>query len=136
MDNTTHTGTAQTRRRFQRPRQGRVVAGVSGALADRFNLSIGLVRLAFVVATLFGGAGLIGYAAGWLLIESEGESRSLATRWAQDLRTPGRVAPAILTGVLGAFVLAALTPLSLLAALLLATAAIVVLRRDTHPSTN
>lgn len=50
-----------------RPRQGKVIAGVCAALADRFGLSRGLVRIGFVLFGLFG-VGEIVYLVLWLLI--------------------------------------------------------------------
>ena len=52
-----------------RPRRGHgaVIAGVAAAVADRFGLSRGLVRLLFVVFGLFG-AGEVAYLILWLLI--------------------------------------------------------------------
>ncbi len=44
-----------------------MIAGVCGALANRFGLSLGLVRLGFVIFGLVG-AGEIVYLALWLLI--------------------------------------------------------------------
>ncbi|TQN41980.1 phage shock protein C (PspC) family protein [Blastococcus colisei] len=50
-----------------RPRSGKVIAGVCAALADRFGLSRGLVRVGFVLFGLFG-VGEIVYIALWLLV--------------------------------------------------------------------
>ena len=50
-----------------RPRSGKVLAGVCAALADRFGLSRGLVRLAFVLFGLFGVGELV-YIVLWVLI--------------------------------------------------------------------
>ncbi|MDH4280646.1 MAG: PspC domain-containing protein [Acidimicrobiia bacterium] len=47
--------------------QGRMIGGVCGALANRFGLSVGMVRLGFVVFGVVG-AGEIVYIALWLLI--------------------------------------------------------------------
>lgn len=47
--------------------QGRVVAGVCAAVADRFGLSRGLVRLFFVIFGLVG-AGEIAYLVLWIMI--------------------------------------------------------------------
>lgn len=47
--------------------QGRMIAGVCSALADRFGLSVGLVRIGFLLFGLFG-AGEIAYILLWLLI--------------------------------------------------------------------
>ena len=54
-----------------RPAQGKVIAGVCAALANRFGLSVGLVRLAFVVFGIFG-AGEIAYIILWILVPKEG----------------------------------------------------------------
>jgi phage shock protein PspC (stress-responsive transcriptional regulator) len=53
--------------KFERPRQGKWIAGVCAALAQRFNLSPGLVRLLFVIFGLVG-AGEIVYIALWIVI--------------------------------------------------------------------
>jgi phage shock protein C len=50
-----------------RPRQGKVIAGVCAALADRFGLSRGLVRVAFVLFGLFGVGELV-YIVLWVVI--------------------------------------------------------------------
>lgn len=50
-----------------RPRSGKIIAGVCAALADRFGLSRGLVRVGFVLFGLFG-VGEIAYIALWLLV--------------------------------------------------------------------
>ncbi|HVL98935.1 MAG TPA: PspC domain-containing protein [Egibacteraceae bacterium] len=47
--------------------QGRVIAGVCAALADRFGVSRTLVRVLFVFFGLFG-AGEIAYIVGWIVI--------------------------------------------------------------------
>jgi phage shock protein C len=56
-------------RKLERPRRGdgRVIAGVCAAVADRFGVSRLLVRLIFVVFGLVG-AGEIAYLVLWLLI--------------------------------------------------------------------
>ena len=47
--------------------EGRVVAGVSAAVADGFGLSPGLVRLVFLLTGIFG-AGEVVYLVLWLLL--------------------------------------------------------------------
>ena len=47
--------------------EGRVLAGVAAAVADGLGLSVGLVRLVFVLTGLFG-AGEIAYLVLWLLL--------------------------------------------------------------------
>jgi phage shock protein PspC (stress-responsive transcriptional regulator) len=64
-----------------RPREGRVLAGVSQGLADRFDLPNWALRAFFVVTAFFGGLGLALYAAGWALIRSDDETESPAERF-------------------------------------------------------
>lgn len=47
--------------------QGRVIAGVCAALADRFGISRGLVRVLFVIFGLVG-AGELAYLIAWIVI--------------------------------------------------------------------
>jgi phage shock protein C len=63
-------------RTLERPArgQGRVLAGVCAALADRFGLSRGLVRVGFIVFG-FVGAGEIAYLVGWLVIPKASRGR-------------------------------------------------------------
>ena len=50
-----------------RPRRGKIIAGVCAGLADRFGVSRGLVRLAFIVFGLVG-AGEIAYIIAWIVM--------------------------------------------------------------------
>lgn len=54
-------------RTIVRPRNGKIIAGVCAALADRFGVPRLLVRLGFVLFGLFG-VGEIVYIALWILI--------------------------------------------------------------------
>ena len=66
--------------RLTRPRNGRMIAGVAAAFANRTGIDVGLVRLAFVVSLFFGGLGLAAYIAAWILIPEEGQTQSPAER--------------------------------------------------------
>ncbi len=57
-----------------RPREGRWIAGVCLALARRFGVSVGRVRLAFVVSVLLPGPQVVLYLLLWILIPSEEEA--------------------------------------------------------------
>jgi phage shock protein C len=57
-----------------------MIAGVGAALAEYFDVDVTIVRIAIAVLTVFGGAGLVLYIAGWLLIPNEGSERSIANR--------------------------------------------------------
>ena len=65
-------------RRLQRRIHGRVFAGVAGGLADYTGLPAWVVRVGFVVLAFMGGAGVLLYVAGWLLMPAEGEPESIA----------------------------------------------------------
>jgi phage shock protein PspC (stress-responsive transcriptional regulator) len=53
------------------------VAGVCSGLADYFGVDVTLVRLAFAVLTVFGGAGVLFYLVAWLIIPEEDETTSI-----------------------------------------------------------
>ncbi len=59
--------------RLTRPRrgEGRVIAGVAGAVADGLGMSTTLVRVLFVIAGLVG-AGEIVYIVLWILLPKRG----------------------------------------------------------------
>ena len=56
---------------LSRPRNGRVVAGVCAAIANRFGISPFLVRVIFLVSMLLPGPQILIYVAGWILIPNE-----------------------------------------------------------------
>ena len=51
--------------------QHRLVGGVASGLGDRFGIEPNLVRLAFVVLALAGGAGIVLYAGAWLFLPTD-----------------------------------------------------------------
>ena len=83
MDNAqTHAAGAPTppeeaARTLTRSRHNRMVAGVAGGLGEHFNVDPVLFRLLFVILTIAGGAGLLVYAAAWLLIPERGAQQSV-----------------------------------------------------------
>src|SRR3954467_14922385 len=58
--------------RLERPREGRMIAGVSAGIARHLNIDPTLVRLAFIVMAVAGGFGIAAYFAAFLLIPEEG----------------------------------------------------------------
>jgi phage shock protein PspC (stress-responsive transcriptional regulator) len=62
-------------RSWYRTRSDKVIAGVCMGMARQFNLSVTLIRLAFLLATCFGGWGLIIYIGLWLIMPKEPEHR-------------------------------------------------------------
>ena len=63
---------------LHRPFADRMLAGVAAGLARYTGVDVTIVRIAFVVLTLIGGAGIPLYLAGLLLIPDEGTDESLA----------------------------------------------------------
>ena len=55
-------------RKLYRSQTNRLVAGVCGGLGEYFNIDATLIRVLFVVFTVFGGAGLIIYLAMWIIV--------------------------------------------------------------------
>jgi phage shock protein PspC (stress-responsive transcriptional regulator) len=56
---------------LQRPLQGRVIAGVCGALAVRFGMDVPTVRLIMLLLGLFTGFGVLLYICCWIAIPSQ-----------------------------------------------------------------
>ncbi len=57
---------------LHRSRDNRVIAGVCGGIGATLGIDPVLVRLALVLLTLAGGAGVLAYLVGWLVIPLEG----------------------------------------------------------------
>ena len=75
---------------LRRPFQDRMLAGVAAGLADYFGVDATIVRIAFVVLTLVGGAGIPLYLAGLLLIPEEGSDQSIASSLIDSLQSRSR----------------------------------------------
>lgn len=54
-----------------RPRNDRVIAGVCAGLARRFNMSVGMVRILFVLSMLLPGPQVLAYIVLWILMPAE-----------------------------------------------------------------
>lgn len=68
-----------------RRREGAMIAGVCAGLAERFEVSVTVIRLAFVLAFLFGfGTALLLYVVLWIVMPVEDE---------RDVRPAERLAP-------------------------------------------
>jgi phage shock protein PspC (stress-responsive transcriptional regulator) len=86
--------------RLRRITVDRKIGGVAGGIARHLDIDPLVVRVAFVVLTLFGGAGLVMYAAGWLLLPEDGEQRQPL-----GLDDRSRSVALLLTAILGACLL-------------------------------
>jgi phage shock protein PspC (stress-responsive transcriptional regulator) len=65
-------------RRPYRSTNDRKIAGVAGGLGRAFGVDPVLIRVGFVIATIFGGFGLLLYVLGWLLLPADGDQVSAA----------------------------------------------------------
>ena len=79
--------TGSRRAALRRPVQDSVVAGVAAGLARYLGVDVMIIRLGFVILTIFGGAGIPLYLAGLLLIPEEGSDQSIAYSVIESLRS-------------------------------------------------
>jgi phage shock protein PspC (stress-responsive transcriptional regulator) len=75
---------------LRRPFQDRMLAGVAAGLAHYFGVDVTIVRIAFVVLTIVGGAGIPLYLAGLLLIPEEGSDQSIASSLIDSFQSRSR----------------------------------------------
>lgn len=59
------------RQRLLRPRSGRKIAGVCLGFAEYFDLDVTLVRIVWVLCSVFGLAGVVAYVAAWIIVPEE-----------------------------------------------------------------
>ena len=85
-------------RRLERSSSDRLIAGVAGGVAEYFRVDPSFVRIAFVVVSLFGGVGVVLYAAAWLLMPENGSPSASAA----FLSEPRRHGALFLVGVVAA----------------------------------
>ena len=81
---------APERALLRRSYQDRMLGGVAGGLAQYFGVDTMIVRIAFVVLTVVGGAGIPLYLAGLLLIPDEGSDQSIAGSLIESLQSRSR----------------------------------------------
>jgi phage shock protein C len=75
-------------KRLYRLRDGRVVAGVCAGLAAYLGVDPTLVRLAFALLTIFGGAGVLLYLCAWIVMPEEGgDGTSIAETFVNKRRS-------------------------------------------------
>ncbi len=63
-------------RQLVRPAQDRVLAGVCVGLARYFGIDTTLVRIGWVIFTLFGGSGIFAYVLGWAIMPDQNGKRA------------------------------------------------------------
>jgi phage shock protein C len=75
---------------LRRSVQDRMLTGVAGGIGRYFGVDAMIVRIAFVVLTIFGGVGIPLYLAGVLLIPEEGSDVSIAGSLIESLQARSR----------------------------------------------
>jgi phage shock protein PspC (stress-responsive transcriptional regulator) len=83
-------GAGSRRTALRRPVQDSMLAGVAAGLARYLGVDVMIIRLAFVVLTIVGAAGIPLYLAGLLLIPQEGSEVSIASSLTGSLRSRSR----------------------------------------------
>jgi phage shock protein C len=68
-------GAVSARKRLMRPRANRKIAGVCAGLAEYFDLDVTLVRVLWLVITIFSAVvfGTVGYIVAWIVMPDEPE---------------------------------------------------------------
>ncbi|MEV0700828.1 PspC domain-containing protein [Saccharopolyspora sp. NPDC050389] len=86
-----------------RPRTGGKLGGVSAAIGVRYGIDPILVRVAFVLGALYGGAGLVLYLLGWLLFPKEGDPVPGSTEPTREPTSPALAVVIVLLLIPGVF---------------------------------
>ena len=55
-------------KKLYRSKKNRVIAGVCGGIGEYFNVDPTLIRLAWILFVLAGGAGILAYIVAWIII--------------------------------------------------------------------
>jgi phage shock protein PspC (stress-responsive transcriptional regulator) len=76
----------------------KVLGGVAAGIARSLGIDPILVRVAFVVLTIFGGSGVVLYLAGWLFIPEDGRPDSAGERFFRDHNALA-IAAAVVVGI-------------------------------------
>lgn len=65
-------------KRLYRSSTQKVIGGVAGGLGDYLDIDPVLIRIAFVVALFFGGAGLLAYIIAWIIIPEQPRENTMS----------------------------------------------------------
>lgn len=108
-DNTTAQASTPEAKELVRPLDGRILAGVSQALANRYEIPLWAVRVLFILLCFAEGLGVALYAAGWLLIRSEDETEAPVQRFLGGASKPKAWVGIVLVFIAAAILLDAVT---------------------------
>ncbi|QIZ34731.1 PspC domain-containing protein [Saccharopolyspora sp. ASAGF58] len=89
--------------RPMRPRTGGKLGGVSAAIGTRYGIDPILVRVAFALATIYGGAGVVLYLLGWLVFPKEGDPLPGSTEPTREPTSTGLAVVLVLLLIPGVF---------------------------------
>jgi phage shock protein PspC (stress-responsive transcriptional regulator) len=95
--------------RLRRSRSRRMLAGVAGGIAERYDVDVSLVRVAFVVLAFAWGAGVVLYGAMWALVPREPPTDGTVEPEPEEQPTSAWLALLLLAGVV-AFGLLVVSP--------------------------
>jgi phage shock protein PspC (stress-responsive transcriptional regulator) len=98
-DDPTTAAAPPQQRRLERSRSDRWLTGVCGGLGAYFGLDPILFRIAFIVLTVAGGAGLWLYLAAWLLLPEQGSHTSIAHHALGHRRSVATIAAVVLIAI-------------------------------------
>lgn len=59
---------------LHRSESNKVIAGVAGGLGEYFNIDPTIIRIIFILLTIFGGSGLIIYVVLWLIVPTKSQT--------------------------------------------------------------
>lgn len=65
--------------RLYRSETNRIIAGVCGGLGDYFNIDPTILRVIFILLTVFGGSGILIYIILWIVIPSESKMGTISS---------------------------------------------------------
>lgn len=66
-------------KRLYRSTTHKVIGGVAGGLGDYLDIDPVLIRIAFIVALIFGGVGLLAYIIAWIIIPEQPRESTMST---------------------------------------------------------
>lgn len=70
-------GMNENTKKLRRSQDQRILTGVCGGIGEYINVDANLIRLAFIIFTLFVGSGILLYIIAWLVIPERGAERSM-----------------------------------------------------------
>lgn len=70
--------------KLYRSTSNKVIAGICGGLGDYFNIDPAILRVVFVLITIFGGGGILIYLVLWVVMPQEGKTMKAGEDYIKD----------------------------------------------------